>query len=121
MFCLSSLSLSLCHNTATVMASSSLEDVPSVDLMSELLRRFKCSSKPDKRLILVGNFIHLSLSYSTTLCFLFRSELTVSCFGMLIRFLGFSFLLYHLVDCLCFFKEQDFFFCIIGDSNEKFE
>ncbi|XP_075491666.1 adenylate kinase 4-like [Primulina tabacum] len=31
-----------------------LEDVPSVDLMTELLRRMKCSSKPDKRLILVG-------------------------------------------------------------------
>ncbi|KAK6924700.1 hypothetical protein RJ641_009026, partial [Dillenia turbinata] len=38
------------------MASSSvnLEDVPSVDLMTELLRRMKCSSKPDKRLILIG-------------------------------------------------------------------
>ncbi|KAL4318130.1 hypothetical protein GQ457_18G022440 [Hibiscus cannabinus] len=31
-----------------------LEDVPSVDIMTELLRRFKCSSKPDKRLILIG-------------------------------------------------------------------
>ncbi|KAI9174323.1 hypothetical protein LWI28_015576 [Acer negundo] len=39
------------------MATSStlnLEDVPSTDLMSELLRRMKCSSKPDKRLILIG-------------------------------------------------------------------
>ncbi|KAJ0095874.1 hypothetical protein Patl1_16900 [Pistacia atlantica] len=38
------------------MASSSvaLEDVPSVDIMTELLRRFKCSSKPDKRLVLIG-------------------------------------------------------------------
>ncbi|KAJ4712542.1 Adenylate kinase subfamily [Melia azedarach] len=39
------------------MASSStanLEDVPSVDLMTELLRRMKCASKPDKRLILIG-------------------------------------------------------------------
>ncbi|XP_039132911.1 adenylate kinase 4 [Dioscorea cayenensis subsp. rotundata] len=39
------------------MASGSavdLEDVPSVELMTELLRRFKCSSKPDKRLILIG-------------------------------------------------------------------
>ncbi|XP_071703005.1 adenylate kinase 4-like [Rutidosis leptorrhynchoides] len=36
------------------MASTSLEDVPSVDIMTELLRRFKCSSKPDKRLILIG-------------------------------------------------------------------
>ncbi|XP_021292992.1 adenylate kinase 4-like [Herrania umbratica] len=38
------------------MASSAvaLEDVPSVDIMTELLRRFKCSSKPDKRLILIG-------------------------------------------------------------------
>lgn len=31
-----------------------LADVPSLDLMSELLRRMKCSNKPDKRLILVG-------------------------------------------------------------------
>ncbi|KAF5730936.1 hypothetical protein HS088_TW19G00538 [Tripterygium wilfordii] len=36
------------------MASSSLDDVPSVDLMSELLRRMKCSTKLDKRLILIG-------------------------------------------------------------------
>ncbi|PIA33686.1 hypothetical protein AQUCO_04000031v1 [Aquilegia coerulea] len=38
------------------MASSSvdLENVPSVDMMTELLRRMKCSSKPDKRLILIG-------------------------------------------------------------------
>ncbi|KAL0921298.1 hypothetical protein M5K25_008357 [Dendrobium thyrsiflorum] len=32
----------------------SLEDVPSLDLMTELLRRMKCASKPDKRLILIG-------------------------------------------------------------------
>lgn len=31
-----------------------LADVPSLDLMSELLRRMKCSNKPEKRLILVG-------------------------------------------------------------------
>ncbi|OMO60436.1 Adenylate kinase [Corchorus capsularis] len=31
-----------------------LEDVPSVDIMTEVLRRLKCSSKPDKRLILIG-------------------------------------------------------------------
>ncbi|KOM32708.1 hypothetical protein LR48_Vigan01g226400 [Vigna angularis] len=36
------------------MSNSNLEDVPSLDLMTELLRRFKCSSKPDKRLILIG-------------------------------------------------------------------
>lgn len=35
-------------------AAVNLEDVPSVDLMTELLRRMKCASKPDKRLILVG-------------------------------------------------------------------
>ncbi|KAL8208231.1 hypothetical protein R6Q57_007643 [Mikania cordata] len=34
--------------------ATSLEDVPSLDIMTELLRRFKCSSKPDKRLILIG-------------------------------------------------------------------
>ncbi|KAM0946576.1 putative adenylate kinase [Dioscorea sansibarensis] len=31
-----------------------LADVPSVDLMTELLRRMKCASKPDKRLIFIG-------------------------------------------------------------------
>lgn len=31
-----------------------LGNVPSLDLMTELLRRMKCASKPDKRLILVG-------------------------------------------------------------------
>ncbi|XP_022987556.1 adenylate kinase 4-like [Cucurbita maxima] len=34
--------------------SARLEDVPSIDLMSELLRRMKCASKSDKRLILIG-------------------------------------------------------------------
>nr|ACG34945.1 hypothetical protein [Zea mays] len=34
--------------------AANLEDVPSLDLMHELLRRMKCSSKPDKRLILIG-------------------------------------------------------------------
>lgn len=43
------------------MASSAvaLEDVPSVDMMTELLRRFKCSSKPDKRLVLIGSLLCL--------------------------------------------------------------
>ncbi|KAK8488947.1 hypothetical protein V6N13_060933 [Hibiscus sabdariffa] len=38
------------------MASNSinLEDVPSESLMSELLRRMKCATKPEKRLILIG-------------------------------------------------------------------
>ncbi|KAJ0972362.1 hypothetical protein J5N97_020321 [Dioscorea zingiberensis] len=31
-----------------------LSDVPSMDLMTELLRRMKCASKPDRRLILIG-------------------------------------------------------------------
>ncbi|KAG6527302.1 hypothetical protein ZIOFF_009400 [Zingiber officinale] len=31
-----------------------LEDVTSLDLMTELLRRMKCASKPEKRLILIG-------------------------------------------------------------------
>uniref|UniRef100_A0A6N2K4F5 adenylate kinase n=1 Tax=Salix viminalis TaxID=40686 RepID=A0A6N2K4F5_SALVM len=35
-------------------AASNLEDVPSLDLMTELLRRMKCSDKPDKRLVLIG-------------------------------------------------------------------
>uniref|UniRef100_A0A5B7AXZ8 adenylate kinase n=1 Tax=Davidia involucrata TaxID=16924 RepID=A0A5B7AXZ8_DAVIN len=35
-------------------SSVALEDIPSVDIMTELLHRMKCSSKPDKRLILVG-------------------------------------------------------------------
>jgi hypothetical protein len=34
--------------------AANLEDVPSLDLMHELLRRMKCSSKPDKRLIVIG-------------------------------------------------------------------
>lgn len=41
-------------------SSANLEDIPSVDLMSELLRRMKCSTKPDKRLILVGIFFSSS-------------------------------------------------------------
>lgn len=32
-----------------------LEDVPSLDLMTEVLHRMKCASKPDKRLILIGS------------------------------------------------------------------
>lgn len=35
-------------------SSVDLENVDSVDLMSELLRRMKCSTKPDRRVILVG-------------------------------------------------------------------
>ncbi|XP_071731745.1 adenylate kinase 4-like [Rutidosis leptorrhynchoides] len=35
-------------------AENFLEDVPSQDLMTELLRRMKCATKPDKRLILIG-------------------------------------------------------------------
>ncbi|KAG6476688.1 adenylate kinase 4-like [Zingiber officinale] len=31
-----------------------LDDIPSLDLMTELLQRMKCASKPDKRLILIG-------------------------------------------------------------------
>ncbi|KAG9156671.1 hypothetical protein Leryth_006638 [Lithospermum erythrorhizon] len=34
--------------------SVNLEDVTLPDLMTELLRRMKCSTKPDKRLILIG-------------------------------------------------------------------
>jgi hypothetical protein len=48
--------------------AANLEDVPSMELMTELLRRMKCSSKPDKRVILVGNarlfLLPLSLSLS---------------------------------------------------------
>jgi uncharacterized DUF497 family protein len=40
---------------ATGGAAADLEDVQTVDLMSELLRRLKCSQKPDKRLIFIGN------------------------------------------------------------------
>ncbi|XP_041996504.1 adenylate kinase 4-like [Salvia splendens] len=35
-------------------APANLEDMLSVDLMTELLRRLKCQTKPDKRLIFVG-------------------------------------------------------------------
>ena len=51
---------------ATSAASANLEDVPSVDLMSELLRRMKCSSKPDKRLILIGtvhDYVYFSVKF----------------------------------------------------------
>nr|KAJ0194410.1 hypothetical protein LSAT_V11C800448840 [Lactuca sativa] len=41
-------------------STTSLEDVPSMDMMTELLRRFKCSSKPDKRLILIGTLFYIS-------------------------------------------------------------
>jgi len=34
--------------------AADLADVPSVTLMTELLRRMKCADKPDKRLILIG-------------------------------------------------------------------
>jgi hypothetical protein len=37
--------------------AANLEDVPSLDLMHELLRRMKCSSKPDKCLILIDTEI----------------------------------------------------------------
>ncbi|KAI3858966.1 hypothetical protein MKW98_028699 [Papaver atlanticum] len=35
-------------------SSVDLENVDSISLMTELLRRMKCSTKPDKRLILIG-------------------------------------------------------------------
>lgn len=35
-------------------AGADLADVATTDLMSELLRRMKCASKPDKRVILIG-------------------------------------------------------------------
>ncbi|KAB5532127.1 hypothetical protein DKX38_018797 [Salix brachista] len=44
-------------------AAVNLEDVPSVNLMTELLRRMKCSSKPDKRLILIGKGMISWLGY----------------------------------------------------------
>jgi len=47
-------------------AAANLEDVPSLDLMSELLRRMKCSDKPDKRLILIG-LSHFLLFHSLSL------------------------------------------------------
>ncbi|KAL4192940.1 hypothetical protein AMTRI_Chr06g196820 [Amborella trichopoda] len=35
-------------------SAANLEDVPSNDLMAELMRRMKCANKPSKRVILVG-------------------------------------------------------------------
>jgi hypothetical protein len=67
------------------MADTNLEDVPSVNLMTELLRRLKCSSKPDKRLILVGNsfFFPLFLSfYHSIEIFVF---IHVHCSDLIIR------------------------------------
>ncbi|KAF5200547.1 adenylate kinase [Thalictrum thalictroides] len=40
--------------TSSTSSSVDLENVESVDLMTKLLRRMKCSTKPDKRLILIG-------------------------------------------------------------------
>ena len=34
--------------------SADLSDVPGTDLMTELMKRMRCSTKPDKRIILVG-------------------------------------------------------------------
>ena len=48
-------------------AAANLEDVASVDLMTELLRRMKCSTKPDKRLILVGKLLCFSLKFSMSI------------------------------------------------------
>lgn len=117
----------LCHTTTgitftekTLMANATLEDVPSVDLMTELLRRLKCSSKPDKRLILVGNsFIFLSLCrfiLSTFWFFFvcysdpeirngrcFVPEHDVCCLGMLMRFLGFFLCHFTVFLIFCFF------------------
>lgn len=98
---------------ATSAAAASLEDVPSVDLMTELLRRMKCSSKPDKRLILIGifhsyvlkkthykqffNYVFVFLlSQISSWCWnLFRSEnimclwrQSLTLLGFLLRFLG---------------------------------
>ncbi|XP_022135160.1 adenylate kinase 4-like [Momordica charantia] len=39
---------------ASSSAATTLQDVSSIDLMSELLRRMKCASKSDKRLVLIG-------------------------------------------------------------------
>ncbi|KAJ7560536.1 hypothetical protein O6H91_04G134100 [Diphasiastrum complanatum] len=39
---------------AAAAAATDVSDVPTQDLMSELLRRFKCATKPEKRIILVG-------------------------------------------------------------------
>lgn len=54
-----------------------LEDVPSLDLMTELLRRMKCASKPDKRLILIGITSSCLLSSLANICSFFLSILLV--------------------------------------------
>lgn len=44
--------------------AADLADIPSLDLMTEILRRMKCAQKPDRRLILVGVCSHSpSLSF----------------------------------------------------------
>lgn len=58
--------------------SINLEDVPSESLMTELLRRMKCASKPDKRLILIGT---LSLFSLNTNCFGFDGFFSSAKFG----------------------------------------
>ena len=59
--------------------AANLEDVPSIDLMTELLRRMKCSSKPDKRLILVGIFPVSSLSFHLSILISDLSALLFFC------------------------------------------
>lgn len=54
--------------------AADLADIPSLDLMTEILRRMKCAQKPDRRLILVG-----VCSHSPSLSFLNGSA---GCVGM---------------------------------------
>lgn len=113
----------------TRMASNSvanLEDVPSVDLMTELLRRMKCSTKPDKRLILIGNlFILYHLHFSLQIRFYFCNfyvEFSIFyyvCYyrtGAFVRGTkSFSFCDNHLCNwnlkCLCWSRNFEFWRC----------
>lgn len=69
---------------------ANLEDVPSLELMTELLRRMKCSSKPDKRLILIGTFSLRNRS-DPSLYLMYREI-----WGGLVGFIFFASLFFHL-------------------------
>ena len=51
---LSPFSLSQKELTFSTMAAEQLVEVSTVDLMTEVARRLECATKPEKRLILVG-------------------------------------------------------------------
>jgi hypothetical protein len=64
------------QNPAGAAAMANLEDVSNEDLFAEFLRRMKCASKGEKRIILIGKkvlttvlfFLSKKLSYASPVC-----------------------------------------------------